>query len=269
VTWDGAVNFAAYAEVEAASNYATAAGLESYRAERLEHAQPYVDFLRSRDVPSTGLRVVDVGAGSSAFLYALEEAGLLDAGVGIELSASRHEFAERWRADQGYQRVVNVLGDFATVALEAGSFDLLTVLDDTYLLLRPESASYPTLLLDAAKAALKPGGLFMLDFRNDAALLTDDDRSFWHELPESNAFKYALYRQRRSPDGLTVRNESIYIGRDLTETRKVEVTEICDAPSLAATIAAAGFRSVAIYEDLAMHPFDAGRSKRAVVLAER
>jgi SAM-dependent methyltransferase len=270
--WDGVVNFASYAEVEARENYATVEELEAYRDERLRMYEPAVAFLRGPDVPPRGLRVVDVGAGSSAFLYALERAGLLERGLGIELSASRHEFAERWRLDAGFTRVTNMLGNFAEADLPPGSFDRFTVLDDTYLLLRPEDDRYGELLLDVAYRALEPGGLFVASFRNDAPLVASmggGERSFWVELPDSNAFKFALYRQRASDDGSRLRNESVYIGRDLGETRKVEITEVCDVHAFAAAIERAGFGPPSLHADFACNPFDPARSPHVVVVAPR
>jgi SAM-dependent methyltransferase len=271
-SWDGAVNFSSYDAVEAASNYATEAELDAYRVERLRRYKPHVELLQKLGVPDGGLRVVDVGSGSSAFLYALERAGILAQGIGIELSRSRHEFAERWRTDTGFERVTNVLGDFAGTQLPPASVDRFTVLDDTYLLLRPEDGSYPELLLDLAYRALVPGGLFIAAFRNDAPLAADmanGERSFWVELPESNAFRYALYRQQVSADGRTLRNESIYITRDLQETRKVEITEVCDVGALAAHLEQSGFATPALYEGFSMNEFDLEHSAQVVVLAKK
>ena len=270
--WDGSVNFAAYAEVEALENYATPEELDAYRDERLRKYEPHVGLLQRLGVPPRGLRVVDVGSGSSAFLYALERAGMLDRGIGIELSPSRHAFAEHWRENGGFHRVENVLGNFAETSLPAGSVDRFTVVDDTYLLLRPEDERYPELLLELARRALEPGGLFIAAFRNDAPLVASlpaVERSFWVELPDSNAFRYALYRQRASADGSLLRNESIYISRELEEVRKVELTEVCDVGALVESITEAGFPSVALYESFSLEPFDPERSPHVVVVAQK
>jgi hypothetical protein len=74
-TWDGTANLSAYAGVEALENYASAAEIQAYRVERLGLYDCQVEFVRRLAAPATGLRVVDVGSGSSAFLYALERAG--------------------------------------------------------------------------------------------------------------------------------------------------------------------------------------------------
>lgn len=270
--WEGMANFSSYDDVEAPENYRTQEELEAYRDERLRLYAPHVAFLERLGVPPGGLRVVDVGSGSSAFLYALERAGILAAGVGIELSASRNGFAERWRADGGFEHVTNVLGDFARTELAPASFDRFTVLDDTYLLLRPEDESYPELLLVTAHRALAAGGLFVASFRNDTPLvasLEDGARSFWRELPASNAFRYALYRQEASPDRRLIRNESIYITRDLQEKRKVEITEVCDLDQFTAAAEKAGFDTPTLYAGFSLEPFDPETSSHVVAVAAK
>ena len=113
--WDGRTNVSAYDEVEAMANYATQSELEAYRRERLEQVRAIRSSVPCARHPDRGLRVVDVGPGSSAFLYALERAGLLRDGLGIERSATRHEFAERWRERRRFRHVTNLLANFADV----------------------------------------------------------------------------------------------------------------------------------------------------------
>jgi hypothetical protein len=270
--WDGTVNFSAYAEVETASRFASEEALETYRAERLARCAVQVEFMRAQGVPAGGLRVADVGSGSSAFLYALERADLLDHAIGIELSESRHRFAEQWRLSAGFGRVTNVCSDFVRVVLDQNAFDRFTVLDDTYLYLSPESDRYPARLFDVALGALTAGGLFVASFRNDvplAAAMPGEGRSFWVELAPSNGFTYALYRQDPSPDRRVLRNESRYIGRDSSEARKVEITEVCDANGLVEDLLAAGFAGAAAFDGFCDVPFDVDRSRQAVVVARK
>jgi SAM-dependent methyltransferase len=266
------VNFSAYDGVESLAQYSTPAALAAYRGERISRYARHVDFFRTLGIPAGGLRVVEIGSGSSAFLYALEESGMLAAGVGIELSQSRHEFAERWRTDAGYRRVTNVRGDFAAASLEGASFDRFVVIDDTLLLLRPENPSYPTQLTASAHRLLNQNGRFVAAFRNEAraaSQLPRDGRSFWVELPDTNAFRYALYRQEFQPSSETVLNESIYLARDGRESRKVEVTDARDVSALVEVLRAAGFRRVLTYGDLSMTPFSQQNSDRVVVVGEK
>jgi SAM-dependent methyltransferase len=270
--WDGRTNVSAYDEVEAMANYATQSELEAYRRERLDKYEPYVCLFRALGTPTGGLRVVDVGSGSSAFLYALERADVLQSGLAIERSATRHEFAERWRQDEGFHRVTNVRANFADVQLEPAAYDRISVIDETYLYLRPQDDAYPAVLLAAARDALAPGGTLVMDFRNDEPLVANmapRGREFTVDLPTTNAFASASYRQLPSADRRLLRNESTYLARDGTTREKVEITEVCDVPALAGRLSDAGFAAVTVYGDLTRAPFDAASSPRAVIVAQR
>jgi len=271
-SWDGRVNRSAYAEVEAMANYPTRAELDAYRTERLGKYEPYVRFFRRLGAPPPGLRVLDVGSGSSAFLYALESAGILRDGLAIELSAARHEFAERWRLEGRFRAVTNVRASFTDVPLKPRTYDRVSVLDETYLYLRPQDDSYPSRLLDSAHRALVPGGLLILDFRNDAPVVANmplEGRAFEVDLPATNAFDRASYRQLPSVDRLLLRNESTYVARDGRTSTKVEITEVCDVEALATALEARSFGSVAVYGDLEFAPFDSSSSPRAVIVARK
>jgi len=270
MTFDGTANFSAYDEVEALSNYRTQRELEGYRRERIEKYAPYLTMLASLGVADGPVSVVDIGSGSSAFLYALERRRLLREGVGIELSDTRHAFAERWRVDEGFERVSNICANFTDVSLASAVYDVFSVLDDTYLYLRPESDDYPARLFETARRSLRPGGFLVVDFRNDIPLvgaMPPEGRSFTVELPETNAFASAFYRQAPSRDRRTLLNESRYLARDGTETSKVEITEVCDVEALTATLQDAGFHPVTAYGDLSLPAFDERTSPRAVVVA--
>jgi SAM-dependent methyltransferase len=270
--WDGRLNVVAYDEVEAMSNYPTQVELASYRGERLRRYEPYVRLFAELGVPAGGLRIVDVGSGSSAFLYALERAGMLRDGLGIELSTTRHAFAERWREEENFERVTNVRADFTRVGLEPSSYDRVTAIDETYLYLAPQDATYPARLLSVAYDALATGGMLVLDFRNDmpvAKTLPPRGREFQVALPATNAFETATYRQIPSPDGRLIRNESRYVGRDGTVREKVEITEVCDVRTLTDALSGVGFESVTTYGDLSRSPFEADDSPRAVIVARK
>lgn len=270
--WDPGTNFKAYANVEELASYPTREQLDAYRRERIGRYEPYVAMLHALRIAEKGMRLVDVGAGSSAFLYALERAGLLRRGLAIEFSRTRHAFAERWRMDWDFRKVENLRANFADVHVETAGFDCFTALDDTYLYLRPEDETYPELLLELAFRVLHPGGLLVLDFRHDlpvVARMPAEGRSFNVDLPESNAFVSARYRQVPSQDRRRLLNESTYVSSSGDVQRKLEVTEVCDVVELAEIVSRSGFSAVQLYGALDLTPFDVGSSPRAVLVAER
>jgi len=105
------LNYKAYENIEDLSNYKSDLELELYRNERLKLYSTHVNFIKN-NITVDSLRVVEVGSGSSALLYALEKSNMLtESSLGIEFSNSRYKFAERWREDCSFKNVNNVNND--------------------------------------------------------------------------------------------------------------------------------------------------------------
>ncbi len=93
---DKLANFKAYDSIELLENFASDLEIQAYRNRRIERYIPVVDFVKRRSAAhGSKLSVAEVGSGSSALLYAMAQAEALKMGVGIELSKSRYEFAEK------------------------------------------------------------------------------------------------------------------------------------------------------------------------------
>lgn len=271
VGWDGQVNFVAYDEVEELQRYRDAQALAAYRTERLNAHTDHVAFVRAH-ASDRVVRVVDVGSGSSALLYALHLAGVLGEGVGVELSRSRHVFAEQWKRDLGCTTVTNVCGDVTAARLAPGRTDLFLVVDNTFSYLAPEHPDYPARVVRAARETLVRDGLLVIEINNSLptiAAMTDDTITFWKELSASNAFRYALYRRSIHRQRNLLRTEGRYIARDGTEKQKVELSTVYTYDALVVLLVAHGFRPRAAYGSFRQEPFDAASSDRLVVVAAR
>lgn len=248
--WDGSINFSSYDQVESPDNYRGSAEMEAYRAERLAFCARHVEFIFGAAGIAPPVSVLEVGAGSSALLYAMEMRGVLERALAIELSRSRHEFAECWKRESGFSAVVNQRGDFSGAAMDAGAFDLFLCIDNTYSYIGPENPRYPALLAERAFAALKPGGIVIIETHNQEKVIAEmngDERRLWRELPASNAFKFALYRQSFNRARNLIRSESIYLGRDGTERRKVELETAHTRASVEKVLSEAGFAELRFF----------------------
>jgi len=270
--WDGRSNFTSYDEVESSENYPTRAALEAYRSERLAIGWTRAEFaLKISDAPVPPT-VIEIGSGSSALLYALHLRGLLKRGVGIELSESRHRFAESWRADEGFASVINRCGDFATLTLADMDADLVLCLDNTFSYLGPENETYPRRLVEKASLFLRPGGTLIIDSHNQEKLIAsmqNDERQLWIELPSTNAFKFALYRQSFNREKGWIRSESIYLKADGSERRKVDLETGHDRATVERLLLDAAFTDLRFYGDYDASKFDTRRSDRLIVAARR
>jgi len=271
-SWDGRANLTSYDEVEALANYRSPAELESYRAERLAFGMSRARFALTKSAAPPPARVIEIGAGSSALLYAMETEGALENAIAIEISPSRHEFAERWKADKRFQRVQNRCVDFASAAFDPDSADLFLCLDNTLSYIGPEDAGYARKLVESAFRTLKPGGTLIIEIHNQEKVISalhENERQFRTDLPSTNAFKFALYRQTLDRQKNWLRSESIYVGRNGSERRKVDLEAIYNRAAVEALLSAAAFGALEFFGDYNGAPFDVVLSDYLIALARK
>ena len=86
------INIKSYEGVE---NYSTfdSQGFKDYCKTKLKTCEKHIHFIRQNIGNSTLKKVVEVGAGNGKLLFLLEQEGLLDEGIGYELSSSRVLFS--------------------------------------------------------------------------------------------------------------------------------------------------------------------------------
>jgi SAM-dependent methyltransferase len=270
--WDGSINFSSYDQVESFANYRSDAELDAYRSERLAFCEKHIDFLLGIVKTAPPFSATEVGAGSSALLYSMEIRGLLKSGCAIELSESRHQFAERWKQQKGFVAVTNHCADFATAPIDAGASDLFLCMDNTYSYIGPEDARYPALLVDRAFTALRPGGVIAIETHNQSKIIAEminDERRLWKELPQTNAFKFALYMQSLNRTENLIRSESVYVGRDGSERRKVEMETVYTQPGVEAILAQVGFEDICFFGDYDFSKFTAAESEYLIAVARK
>lgn len=262
----GNVNLGAYSGIEKLANYSPES-LLAYRRGRLDRYQSHVGFIRARSSGRGAVDALEIGSGSSALLYALAQAGVLREGMGVELSTSRHEFAERWKADNGFSMVQNIRANFTDVEMGTNCWDWFIVIDNTFTYLYPEDPTYPARLLGAAQCALRADGRVLLDFINYANRTPGVDYKQWLAFPLGDPFSYGLYSNCVAigvNDSL-----SIFIKRDGTEERKVEKSKVYPIAELTALLGDAGFSLEAVFADFRGTPYDEQESERLVVVAQK
>ena len=274
ISKESSTNFSSYDEVEAPENYPTLQALEDYRDSRLAAFEKYLPFLKQQQVVSKDTSIVELGSGNSALLYTLEKHGLLSAGTAIELSKSRYNFAEMWKADKGFAKVVNINSDFSKVEYENSSQTAFFIINDTLTYLEPENEKYPDMVFQTAHRTLKKQGKLVVevpngDHRDIVELKAKGSRNFWHENAESNPFKYSLYRQTYSPETNRVKNESRYISRNFSEKNKVEYSFVYDKRVLTALAEKYGFANLRWFGSLTGDSFVPSLSPHVVLIAEQ
>ncbi len=263
------INFDSYSQVESLESFKDGKELDSYRNERLSKYREYVNFFQNHSEHVNGLRVVEIGSGSSALLYAMEQRGLLLESVGIDASLSRYKFAEKWKEDWGFTKVKNVNNEFMKVSLSKNYYDLYLVVDNTFSYLYPESREFPFELLRQAYNCLKKGGFLVIEISNYTSFLVTHDQRTWVRLPPSNPFRYALYHKSYLQRDNLVKSESIYISREGQEKSKIELSYVYNVDSLSRLLSESRFKVKGIYCNFNSSPFIQEDSPCLIVIARK
>lgn len=266
---DSHTNIQAYATAESIDSFASSEEMRTYRNTRLARYQPVVNFISKRsDTKLSGLQVVEIGSGSSALLYAMADKNLLKHGCGIELSRSRFNFAELWKADGGYHSVENINKSFTDADLQRSTFDWFVVIDNTFTYLHPVNESYPKQLLQSAFESLRGGGRILLDFFNYTKRVPGMELQQWNIFPKSDPFSYGLYSHRIEDDINT--SKSIFIKRDTAEEQiKVELCKVYSLKEITDLLESCGFSVQEVFSTFSEAPFVENESERLVVVAQK
>jgi SAM-dependent methyltransferase len=245
--YDATLNLRAYQNVELLDNYKTNDDLENYRKKRLGDMKKIVDYIERYIYQGTTLRILEYCSGSSCLLYALEKQGILDRGIGIEISSSRHEFAEKWKADHNFKKVENLNINVKDCELEVGSFDLIIMVDSAFNYFYPENHALPDEVLENSWRFLCPGGFIIFEMmtriRDRERCKEEGLHTYWIELPQDNPFRFALYRQEiLNQEESLILTQNIYIRRDgYIDDSKKEITRVYSLDDLKGLVSPKGF----------------------------
>jgi hypothetical protein len=261
VTWDQSLNLTAYSEVESSKNYLTPAELASYRRLLLEKSKPATQCVKDTVYRGAKLKVLELCSGSSRLLYALDDMDLLEDGHGVEVSPSRHKFAEEWKSSLGTARVHNVHCSADAYGFRQGELDLVVMIDGALSYLYPCDPELPERILRRAHANLVSGGSLLMEFdvlspeqRN--AMKRDGRSRVWRKGDEKDAFAYALYETEPiSWEQMVVQNTSIYLSRATREEKvKRELYKYYSTEELNALLDGIGF-TTRHYASFEMEPY--------------
>lgn len=165
------------------------------------------------------LRVLEIGSGSGKLLYRLEQEGVLECGVGYEVSFSRCLFAHHFGRHVKSEKVEIRHEDFCVSELPTQSFDLIIGVDVVINLISAISSNHQDLLIRKSMDALAPGGKLVLEFMTCAPEIDMILRSeggiykTWKTFPVSDPFSFGLDEISLDPEGNVVYRK-IFLSRD-------------------------------------------------------
>ena len=210
-------NLKAYKGFEDLSQFDDAT-FEEYIKNKLTGCNKRVEFIKKNLIDDQyGGRVLEIGSGNGKLLYNLEKQGLLEQGIGYDVSESRNRFANKFGEYLGSKKVTNILGNFLTIDQQIDKFDLVIAVDIVIQLISPLSKTAQSDLFNTIKAILKNNGWLLLelqDFESTIKMiqLSDGVLRQWKEFHDSDPWRFGL-------DTFTVQDRDIewnkkFINRD-------------------------------------------------------
>ncbi len=162
-TWNPEFYKTGYEGFESPESFPTTKSLQDYRRLLLQKTERQVAFI-ARHLGRRNLRVIDFGSGNGRLLVALALEGMLDLGIGVEISQSRVAFAQQWTADLNLNSIVhNVSADALEFAnFERGTFDLSVCITGAFGYFKPIRERAPVELLNKMRVAVIPGGHLLM-----------------------------------------------------------------------------------------------------------
>lgn len=233
---------------------------------RLDYELPFVE----RQLAAAGAsRVLDAACGTGMHAIALAQRGY-DV-IGADLSAAMVERA-RENGAAASCGVRFVVAGFGELAAQVGSdFDALLCLGNSL----PHSLTAEALrttLTDFA-AALRPGGLLLIQNRNFDAVMRDRVRWMGLQSHRQDDREWLFIRfYDFNPDGTLTFNVVILSRDEVGEwTQQVETTTLRPLlqAELLGAVEAAGFDGLACYGDMTGAPFDPETSGNLILTARR
>jgi SAM-dependent methyltransferase len=260
----------AYAGVEDLDSFPDRRALGSYRDSVQERSRPQADFLLPRLDPPTS--VLEVASGNGRLMIELADRGALAEGLGIDIAASRIEFARRWAEDSGHAMLRFEAADALREELGDRSRDLVVCITGAFGYFEPLASGSALNLARRMCGALKPGGLLCLElypsprYRRLAEAAGGEVR-LWSELPPEDPWRF--YLSHLTLDGTVLIHEKTFLHRETGEvdSGRTERLQLYSTAEIAALLEEAGLEGVEAHEGWSDNPYDGGESM--VVTARR
>jgi predicted RNA methylase len=209
---------AAYRGVEAAENFRSRAELDAYRRGLLEKTRPQAAFvLKQVDRP---MRLLEIGTGNGRLPICLAAMDAIEHALGVDVSASRIEFARRWADDAGFAALEFEVCDVLEAAPPDGGYDVVACITGTFGYFAATDGGLDRTALRYAAEALTRGGKLILELYTHPVLrercLEAPHRTvrYWEALAPEDAFTWYLHEVSYDPERSVLGHRKIFIRRE-------------------------------------------------------
>lgn len=266
---DRLINQRAYDDFEKLENF-SGNDLNKYRNNKLASATGHTNFIKKLFPGRQRMSVLELGSGNSRSLFALEKAGMLEKGYGIEISRSRFEFAELWKKEWDFSKVFNINSNVIGADIRKfGPFDLCFCVDLAFQFFEPYGIDRVFEILDAVNKNLRDGGKVVIELDGCGRAL-DSVRygmgRIWEEFSHPDPWRYSLWDCRYDKKTKLLTLKKIFIKRNMHRFwTNVTILRIYNKDEISALLKKVGFKKIKLYSGWEGGPFKNDASEFIVV----
>ena len=258
---DKHVNLVTYDGFEDLNNFRFK-DLEEYRKNKINSAQNQIWFIK-KQFPNKMISMLELGSGNSRTLYAMENAGILKKGYGIELSESRHKFAELWKKEGNFKKVENFQGDVTKINFEkllSNSYDLCFCVDVAFQFFEPINKEAPLNVLKNVYNQLNDGGKIILElseFKNIISRCKGGKIKLWEEFSPPDPWRFSLSTFNYNKENKFLDCRNIFIKREGFGFFETSMTfRLYEPEEISAILKEIGFKKVKTFKNWENKPLD-------------
>jgi len=245
------INLATYDDFEKLNTFA--GNIDAYRTEKLKSAAGHVSFIKKL-FPKKKITVLELGSGNSKTLFALEKAGVLHKGYGLEISKSRYEFAQLWKKEWGFKLIENRNEDALRITWsDFLGLNLCFIVDLTLQFFEAVEKGSSMKILKSVYRSLERGGKVIIEVDGLGKVLSKmhgKSVRFWEEFAEPDPWRYSLWDCAFDHKNKMLDIKKVFVKRNeygISENRMV--LRVYSKVDMQKLLKQAGFSHIAFYAD--------------------
>lgn len=203
-------NLKSYQEVEKKSLFGNNKNIKNYRQLALKNQLKMALFIKNF-ISNNHAKILEVGSGNSSLLYALNKICNLKTAEGLEISKSRHMFAQAWKKTKNFKKIINYNKSFEEFKTKRHSYDLL-ICNETFHLISAFNKQYIKKFLSFASKMVKKDGFLIMNIPTHRKKISQQASNPYYCLKkiQNQKIKFALYRLNPHKKRRVIKSTSIY-----------------------------------------------------------